>query len=479
MSDNTQKTNGKSSTKLYQALSRLSRIELSRLEKYLASPYLNPNEKVSTIIDQIQKVKGENWKTKIWGKLDNSAYDDRKFRKWMSDALGVLEDFLAFEEFKADRIARDQFLIRALEKRDLEKLQNKIIKAADKWLERQPFRNAEYHLQRFNLAKSLYELEKVEQQRATKRTDFQERLKTILNHLELFYNGEKLRLYNSLLSWSRLLKFEIDSQKMLSFVRGVDKLDLAKEEIIETYISVFYTLTEGDKPDHFQRLLSNIERDIQIFPPKEAKVVFDSALNYCLLQVNSGNTTYLNQLFDLYELGIKNQILIQDNTISPWSFKNIVTTALRIKKFNWAKGFVNQYAGYLPHEYRDSISGLTNALISFWTGSWNDVLFHLQKVQFEEASLKLNAELILISTYYELDEDALLEDAIVKTRKYLKRQKNIGATRSAFTERFLHYLKRISRPLSQEQIKELRMKIEKEQLASKTWLLEKVDELLS
>ena len=178
----------------------------------------------------------------------------------MSDALSVLEDFLAFEEFKADQIARDQFLIQALEKRDLEKLQNKIIKSADKALERQGFRNSEYHLQRFSLAKRLYELEKIEQQRASRRTDFQERLLTILNHLEIFYVAEKRRLFNSLLSWSRLLKFEIDHDHIGGFVEKIENMAISDETVVETYLSVYHTMKTRDQPEHFLRLLQNIEK---------------------------------------------------------------------------------------------------------------------------------------------------------------------------------------------------------------------------
>ena len=479
MSDSTQKTNGKSSTKLHQALSRLSRIELSRLEKYLASPYLNPNEKVSIIVDQIQRVKGENWKSKIWGKLDDSAYDDKKFRKWMSDALSALEDFLAFEEFKADRAARDQFLINALEKRDLEKLQNKIIKAADKWLDRQPYRNSEYHLRRFHLAKSLYELENVEQQRASKRTDFQERLMTILNHLELFYNGEKLRLFNSLLSWSRLLKFEIDSQKMLSFARGVGELELAKEDVIETYLSVFYTLLEGDKPEHFKRLLNNIEKDIRIFPPKEAKDVFDSALNYCLLQINSGNTSYLVQLFELYQLGLKNAILIQDNTISPWAFKNIVSCGLRVKEYEWVEQFINKYSEYIPSIFKGSVVALSKAQLAYYTGQYEECISLLQDVEFTEFSLKVNAEVTLLATYYELDNYNLLDDHIIKFRKYLSRQKTANKRTIGYYKNLLRLVKRLMKTSGKADLLKLKEEIHQAKgLASKTWLLEKVDELL-
>ena len=56
---------------------------------------------------------------------------------------------------------------------------------------------------------------------------------------------------------------------------------------------------------------------------------------------------------DLYIEGIKNNILLENGQISPWTYKNVVKLGLGLKRFEWVESFVREYSQYLSARERE------------------------------------------------------------------------------------------------------------------------------
>src|SRR6056297_4170888 len=112
-------------TKLYQILSQFQVYELNRLSKFIHSPYFNPSERLSTFYDEIHTDLKSNEtdpsalkKERLWNLLvPNEPYNDRRFRKYTSDLLSLVEDFLALDEYKSNPIHQADFLLQAIQQK--------------------------------------------------------------------------------------------------------------------------------------------------------------------------------------------------------------------------------------------------------------------------------------------------------------------------------------------------------------------------
>jgi len=87
-----------------------------------------------------------------------------------------------------------------------------------------------------------------------------------------------------------------------------------------------------------------------------------------------------------------------------------------------------------------------------------------------------------MKTYYEMEESDPLYSLIEAFYAYLRRNKSISKYQMKSYSNFLHYAKRLLkyRYRRKEFVEKLKPEIElKEAVANKTWLLAKINELLS
>ncbi|MFM8361969.1 MAG: hypothetical protein ACKOA4_04650, partial [Haliscomenobacter sp.] len=93
-------------TKLFQVLSKLSKADQSRFKKYLDSPYFNASETQTRLFELLQaeasRLREKQWdKQAIWSALGlPGTYDDVRLRKFFSDQLKHLENFLALQLYE-------------------------------------------------------------------------------------------------------------------------------------------------------------------------------------------------------------------------------------------------------------------------------------------------------------------------------------------------------------------------------------------
>src|SRR5690606_8249450 len=123
---------------------------------------------------------------------------------------------------------------------------------------------------------------------------------------------------------------------------------------IVIYYQILLTYREPQNEAHYFKLKHLIEEHISLFPESEAKEILDAALNYSIKKINAGNEKYGRETFDLYRHSLDRGLLHVSGKLSPWSFKNIVTTGLRLNEFEWVESFINTYKADLDIRARDN-----------------------------------------------------------------------------------------------------------------------------
>jgi hypothetical protein len=277
-----------------------------------------------------------------------------------------------------------------------------------------------------------------------------------------------------------VLKHEYQMLFIDDIIRHVEEHDYQDIPPIIVYHQILKMYQEPEDRSHYDKLRELIRQYVLKFPELEAKEIIDSALNYSIRQINIGRQEFLREIFELYQEALERGLLYINQELSPWSFKNIVITALRLKEFDWAESFIHQYQNKLNVRYRSNAISFNLAQLYFYQKKYKSVIELLQQVEYDDISYTLNSKTFLIGSYYELDEIVALDSMLESFRAYLNRSKVLTPARKKLYINMINYIKKLSEVdvRNKSKIKALhdQVKMEKE-LASKGWIMEKIAEL--
>jgi len=475
-------SNGVESIKLVKVLLYFNTIEINRLEKFIHSPYFNVNE---ALIRLFQKLV-EGIKKSSLSELNKSdlyyimypgeKFSDSRFRKSCSDLLKLIEEFLALEEYGRNPLHQATYLMQSISGRKLEPLYNSVLKSTRRLSSRQYEMAASYYYHQYEIEKNYYNMLGSEIKR-----DSGFNLEQIAENLDYFYMAEKLRYYASALSWRNVVTEDYQMLFMDEILAHIQKTDYSQIPQISVHLAVLKVYQQPEKEENYYHLKSEIFRNIDRFPPMEARDIFLAALNFCIKRINQADQKFLEETLVLYQYGLEKEYLFINGELTPWTFKNIVIVALRLKEFEWTESFIKNYSGFLNDENRENAVTFNLARLYLYKKDFEKVLELLREVEFEDFSYALGAKVMLMVSYYDLDEIDPLLSFLSSFRVFLNRKKNLLPEQRR--KNYLNTIKYTQKlatlnPNDRQAIKKLKKELEEaKNVADIQWLLEKVNEL--
>ncbi|MEM1221000.1 MAG: hypothetical protein AAGH79_18910, partial [Bacteroidota bacterium] len=213
----------------------------------------------------------------------------------------------------------------------------------------------------------------------------------------------------------------------------------------------------------------------------ELNLLFIHMLNYCIdTKINAGETRYFQEIFSLYKTALQQEIIFEKGLLNPNHYKNIITVGLQVKAFDWVEEFTKTYTPKLPMELQKNALNFNLANIYFEKKEYQKVIEQLREVEYENLSYALGSKIILLKTYYELNELLPLDSLVDSFRIYLHRNKLISREVKQQYLNHLRFVKKLSTILPNDQttIEKVRKQIDQcKSLAGRKWILEKVAEL--
>lgn len=470
-------------TKLYKALANMDRNEHRRLRKLVASPYFNRSEEIGQLLDllladvarSMEPGAGELEKTTLWAQLNpGKDYDDVRFRKYVSDLFKLLEEHLVQEALAKYPNLRLNLLAESVKEQKIDALVPHVHQQLVKEGELNPLRNSQYYLDRYRTEKTVHYLLDLENKRGEKAN-----LEEWSAHLDDFYLLEKLRLL--ILVYSRkLLKtfdYQLDiGENLIPLLRETGKLE---NPSIAIYYNIYLLYAEPENEQHYFDLVELLDQHRKLFSNKEAMdELYTSAINYCLGKANQGNQQFLREYFNLISKLLDNQLLIENEELSPWHFRNTVVAGLRIGEYEWVESFINNYQKYLPESYRANALSYNYAQLYFYQKRHGNVIQQLRNVEYEDLSYNLNSKMLLIATYYETEEYEALLSLLDSFSTFLRRRSDIASNRKVLYKNYINFTKKLAKllPGQKKALQLLREDVDalKEKTFNASWLLEKI-----
>lgn len=467
--------------KLLSILKEFSKIELNRLRKYLNSPYFNKNKDILALYTYLEKLintkKTLNLdKEKAWKYIFKTMpYNDGRYRKLNSDLLKQVENFLAQELYNEDNLNKATYLIKAVRKKKLEKLHNTTMNMARRLSERQNYQNATFYFNQYNVERHYYELSESELNRSTVSN-----VEAIINNLDHFYLAEKLRYYCEALSRKNVISHEYQLLFIDEIIEYLGRNNANLAPPVAVYYQMYLTQAEPENEAHYYKLKGLIDEYILKFPTDEAKSLYTNAINYCIKKINIGNQVFLEEFLNLNEELLKKGIL-GEGELSPWKFKNIVSAALRLGRYEWTENFINTYCVNIAEAFRENAVTFNLANLYFYQKDYEKTIETLREVEYEDFTYNLNSKTILLASYYEIDEQELLYFLFDSFRVYLNRNKNVTAQRKVLYMNLIKFTKKLTKIMPKDKVAIAKLKEEIDAtttgIASEKWLREKIAEL--
>ena len=468
-------------SKLIKTLIHLDKTERNRFKKILISPFFNSDENLVSIFDFIEIHIDKNpnelpEKQVLWKKIFRGIpFDDIRLRKYFSDLFKLLTKFLSFDLYQRDPLVQNLYLLEVINERKLTNLSKSSVKNARIHLESNELRHSQAYLQRYALERNNYEILNLEGDR-----NIRSNIEEINESLDIFYLSEKLRLFcnefelRNLAIHTYKLTY-IDEVKNMINSRGYENVPS-----IMLYSKLLNLYADSDNEDNYFSLRQSVSENNLLFPKKELAEIYSTIINYCSIQINKGNSKFLAQLFDFYKEVVSQDILLEDQSFSPYHFKNIVVIGLRLKEFNWIEAFITDYAPLLPENQRDNSLSFNLAQLYFYQKKYDLVIKTLQSVEYDDYIYNLNSKTMLICTYYDTGETDALFFLLDSFRAFLNRNNHIPDNRKELYRNFVSIAKKLAKMTPKDEKAKQKLTLELEQtknVASKNWLLEKLAEL--
>jgi hypothetical protein len=246
------------------------------------------------------------------------------------------------------------------------------------------------------------------------------------------------------------------------------------------YAKLLRLFTNPSDENNYFSLRQLVSENNLLFPTNELTEIYSIIINYATIQINTGNNKFLEDLFEFYREVVSQNILLEANSFSPWHFRNIVVIGLRLKEFSWIEQFIHAYSPLLPESQRENSLTFNLASLYFYQKKYDLVIKTLQSVEYDDYTYNLNSKTILICTYYDTGETDALFFLLDSFRAFLNRNNNIPEDRKNLYRNFISFSKKIAKlaPKDEKSKQKLILALEQtKNVASKSWLLEKLAEL--
>lgn len=466
-------------SKLVDLLKTLSKSDLTALRQ-LNKPKENskPNRALKLldlIAPNLQRPTRLPTKEEAYKKIfPGTRFSEKKLSYVMTDLLHRTEQFIITQEVFSEELRNRLRLLRYYDSARLEKHYEEVMRETEKVLTGYPFDDASKYFNQFLLNEiTNHHFDRLKERR------HDDSLQKAIDNLDIYYLIIKLKHSCEIVNRQRFSSSTYDLRFINEILQYLEANPHEQVPAIACYYHIYRMLTEPENETWFAEVKKLLDKHSSQFPDNEAKDMYDYALNYCIIRINEGKQAFLREVFLLYQALLEKELLFIEKTLSPWSFKNIVVVALRLKEYKWAEGFIETYKNRISPEFRANAYAYNRAYVHFHRRQYEQALLMLQSVEFTDIYYSLDTRSLTLKIYFELNEVEALRSHISAFRQFLNRNKLVSESMRSVYLNQIRFIQRILRlkPRDAEARTKLRSDLEATaQIADKSWVEEKVRE---
>ncbi len=466
-------------SKLISLLQALDAEELKLFVRYTDSPFFNTNKNVIALLAYLRKyypafnqstfTKEKAFKA-IYGK---KKYSEQQLSNIMSELSKLLLGFLMQEQLKGRPTFCDYLTLEGLQTRNLEAQYSRKWKDTKQQLEDSGYRDVEYYY-------NTYLLEELAFTSNVKKGHITEsNLSEVIFNFEYYYLSNKLKYCCVMLNRQQIFLEETRESFLLDeLLELVERHSFDDVPVIMIWYHLLLTL-RNEADEAYAQLKKVLDEKGSSLPKEELRQVYSAVYNFCNKQYKRGKEGYLREIFEVLINMLERELIMVGGFITPHlHFRNLVMVALRLGEVTWGETFIKDYASKVHSNYRDSTVAYCKAALYFQKKEYAQVIESLREFELKDFYHYMDHKILLIKTYYELEEYMSLESLLEQMRIYLLRAENRPEHYRLAYNNFIKMIQRLLRFFGKGKEDELRETIlNTETLIEKDWLLKKVEDL--
>ncbi len=465
-------------SKVIQLMRCFSNVQLKHIGFLLVSPYFNKREALVPFYEFLLRYKPDFnhvdlTKASILEKfMPLKSFTEKDLSYCMSDLVKVMEDYIVLEKLNDKKIQRNNMLLEFYHDNSLNRSFQATLKKSQKHQGINHFRNAWFYYDQYWVHSQ--ENQFFDRQ---KKHVFNQSLQNSIDNLDVFYLSLKLKYSCEIINRQQIVAPDYHLRLLNEIMLYLEQHPHEEQPAISIYATILRCLTEFEKESHFEELKSLLAQKSGQFPVTEARDMYMYAINYCVRKINSGNSHYFKELFEIYQSVLNKSLIFDGGFLSPWTYKNIVEVGLRNEAFDWLEDFIAIYKNKLHPKFRENAYTYSLATLYFHQGKFKDALGALYQVSFDDVFYSTESKMLLIRIYYELDETEPLLSLTDSFTVYLRRNKLLSENHRTVYLNFVKFAARLGK-IPKGNTKRLLRLEEKIKLtkntANRTWLLQKL-----
>ncbi len=463
-------------SQLIELLSTFGRKEWIEATKFVHSPFHNSRSDVSRLLDYLKKVLPRGPKDKLSKEhvfeaiYPGEKYSEKKIRYLISFLYQLMQDYLAYAQWRKKELGVQNDLLQGLRRRGLQRCFTTLSHRLEKELQGHPFRNLNYHYQESRFHEEMYTYSTGQGRQQSK--GFQ----AWTQHSTLYFMLQQLRQACVAVSHQTVLKDTYQLPLLPAVLREIEEGDYREHRELMLFYFLYKSLQAERQDAPFSKLQNLIAETGTLFPKAELKSIYLLALNHCIQQLNQGRPNYLQHAFQLYQKGLEAEIFLENGYLSRFTYNNIALAGMGMKEFDWTEQFLINYQGRIEEQYRLSTFNFNLATLYYRKKDYAQAISLLRETEFKDVLHGLEGRKMLLVIYYEREEISALQSLLDSFRNLVYRQKRIGYHKENYLNliRFTQQLLKIPTG-DQINLKRLKEAVQScEKVAEREWLLEKV-----
>ncbi len=460
-------------TKLIALLKNLDALEMKHFGEFVASPFFNKDKRLWTIVQMLRKhhpdfttrtlVKAEVFKKLFPGQPISLSLQN----KMLHTIASLLEDFLVWNRLQQQSNKKEFLLLESFKKRGMDK---QFFSKAEKLrlaLADKKVGDMDYHYDNYYLNFLIYGHPNLPKAKGD------EYAHDYNLSLDQFFYGAKFKSIAGIRCFKKYFKGDADGLDGDQLLEFVDKDKLSGPQKAFYLLAVAFG-AEITVPKYYE-LKDFVFKELHTFG-SDLVDIYQLLFNYgvyCPLKDKKDR-----ELFDLYVLGLENDLLLENGYLLEVNFNNLIILACRLKRFEWAKKFLEEKIDLIYIDNRKNVEAYSDAYISYSEGKYEEAVRKLMNgdLEFSIQFYTVNAKFVLLKTYYLMDDFDNLYRFMDSLNVFLRRNTiQISKENQKGMLNFVSHLKKIYQSDNKNELLDLKKRMEKEPIYSKKWLLEQID----
>jgi len=474
-------------------LNTFSEKELQDFRHLVHCRYFNTDAGVTTLFEELCKsvLSKKTYDEQIQAMLYRKIFPDvvvanedlsKKQRNTLQSKINALktlaEQFLMLEAQKEDDRRKYIFLYPKLLERKQYRLFSRHTNRDKKHLEDKAAKDASYYTQRYKIEAGI-----MDYLHHNGKLTKEDNLEDLNYHLDLYYLLTKLEHHLTTLSIKRVTarkEYNLNAIKATDLL--LEQAIYAKHPLVQLYLA---NIELFDQPEDatYIGLLTLLDEYNDVIPIRLLKYFYTSALNYCMYQINAGQSAYLKNMFELYQIMDKKNLIIEDDFVPVDTLKNITISGCRIGAFDLAKQLLERYYPFIRRSVQDSVYNFNLGLIAFYNKDYE--LAHEKFIQTQpiNTAYDINVRVLILKCLYETGKEynEPTVQAFRTAESYFKNHKSLTSRAKLSYKNFIRILinlYRIRHRATKMSLTRLQGILEQQSVNSdKQWLLGKMGEL--